>query len=98
MTLKPTSLLVWFAIALICARTAVAAELHPIVEVQSGYVFGAIADGKWIKADEAAKSMTDETTYRVYGMTQALGEAKASGRNRSIVHALRGPILEKSVS
>src|SRR5437870_9156885 len=54
-----------------------AADLHPIVEVQSGYLFGAIADGKWIKADEAAKSMTDETTYRVYGMTQTLGEAKA---------------------
>src|SRR5437016_13152475 len=58
-TLKPTSLLVWFAIALICARTAVAADLHPIVEVQRGYLFGAIADGKWIKAEEAAKSMTN---------------------------------------
>ena len=54
-----------------------AADLHPIVEVQSGYLFGAVADGKWIKADEAAKTMTDETTYRVYGLTQALGEAKA---------------------
>jgi len=56
---------------------ATAADLHPIVEVQSGYLFGAIADGKWIKGDEAAKSMTDEITYRVYGLTQALGEAKA---------------------
>jgi len=53
------------------------AELHPIVEVQSGYLFGASADGKWIKADEAAKSLPDETTYRVYGLTQAFGEAKA---------------------
>ena len=53
------------------------AELHPIVEVQSGYLFGAIVDGKWIKADEAAKSLPDETTYRVYGLTQAFGEAKA---------------------
>jgi hypothetical protein len=46
------------------------------VEVQSGYLFGAISDGKWIKADETAKSIGDETTYRVYGLTQALGEAK----------------------
>ena len=57
--------------------TAVAADLHPIVEVQSGYLFGASGDGKWIKPDEAAKSMAGETTYRVYGITAALGEAKA---------------------
>jgi hypothetical protein len=60
----------------ICAG-ATAAELHPIVEVQSGYLFGATADGKWIKADEAAKSLPDEMTYRVYGLTQEFGEAKA---------------------
>lgn len=47
------------------------------MEVQSGYLFGAISDGKWIKADEAAKLIGDETTYRVYGLTQSLGEAKA---------------------
>jgi hypothetical protein len=61
---------------LICATSAAAADLHPIVEVQSGYLFGAISDGKWIKADETAKQIGDETTYRVYGLTQALGEAK----------------------
>src|SRR5205823_2241655 len=49
-----------------------------IVEVETGYLFGAVADGKWIKADAAAKSMTKATAYRVYGMTQALGEAKGS--------------------
>jgi hypothetical protein len=62
---------------LICAA-APAAELHPIVEVQSGYLFGATANGKWIKADEAAKALPDETTYQVYGLTQSLGEAKAT--------------------
>jgi hypothetical protein len=55
---------------------AAAADLHPIVEIQSGYLFGAISDGKWIKADETAKLIGDETTYRVYGLTQALGDAK----------------------
>ena len=53
-----------------------AADLHPIVEVQSGYLFGAISDGKWIKGDETADSLTNEVTYRVYGLTQALGDAK----------------------
>jgi hypothetical protein len=60
----------------ICAAVA-AAELHLIVEVESGYLFGATTEGKWIKADDAAKSLPDETTYRIYGLTQAFGEAKA---------------------
>jgi hypothetical protein len=63
---------------LICTGASPAAGLHPIVEVQSGYLFGATADGKWIKAEEAAKVLPDETTYRVYGLTQAFGEAKGS--------------------
>jgi hypothetical protein len=57
---------------------AIAAAQHPIVEVQSGYLFGTIADGKAIKADEVAKLMTEETTYHVYGLTQPLGEAKGN--------------------
>src|SRR5712672_4286593 len=64
------------AAALICTGASLAAALHPIVEVQSGYLFGAISYGKWIKADETAKLIGDETTYRVYGLTQALGDAK----------------------
>ena len=64
------------AALLIYAGALPAAELHPIVEVQSGYLFGAISDGKWIKADEIVNSLSDETSYRVYGLTQALGEAK----------------------
>lgn len=64
------------AAALICAGAVSAAELHPIVEVQSGYLFGAISDGKWIKAEQAAKALPDKTVYRVYGLTQAFGEAK----------------------
>jgi hypothetical protein len=62
--------------ALLIYAAAPAGELRPILEVQSGYLFGATADGKWIKAEEAAKALTDETTYRIYGLTQPLGEAK----------------------
>ncbi len=64
------------AALLICTGASPAVGLHPIVEVQSGYLFGAISDGKWIKAEETAKLIGDETTYRVYGLTQALGDAK----------------------
>jgi hypothetical protein len=63
---------------LICSGTAAAADLHPIVEVETGYLFGATADRKWIKAEEAAKALTDETTYRIYGLTQSFGEAKGA--------------------
>ena len=70
------------AALLICTGASPAADLHPIVEVESGYLFGAISDGKWIKADETAKLIGDETTYQVYGLTQALGEAKAGKPTR----------------
>ena len=73
--------LVSFAIAtceLLIVAGAAAAELHPIVEVQTGYLFGATKDGKWLKSEEAAKALPGETTYHVYGLTQSLGEAKGA--------------------
>jgi hypothetical protein len=54
----------------------VKADLHPIVEVKSGYLFGATANGRWIKSKEAVKLFTDEITYRIYGLTESFGEAK----------------------
>jgi hypothetical protein len=54
------------------------ADLHPIVQVQSGYLFGATINSKWIKSDEAAKAISDERTYKIYGLTQSLGEAKGA--------------------
>jgi len=73
--MKLVSFVVPFSALLICAKIAIASEFHPIVDVESGYLFGATADGKWIKANEAAKAIGDETTYRVYGLTQEIGEA-----------------------
>ncbi len=55
-----------------------AADLHPIVEVESGYFFGATKEGKWIKAAQAAKFIKDWTSYRVYSLTEQLGETKGS--------------------
>jgi len=54
---------------------AIATEVHPIVEVQSGYLFGATTDGKWIKSEKAAKALSEERTYKIYGLTQSLGQA-----------------------
>ncbi len=52
-----------------------AADLHPIVEMDTGYLFGGSADGKWIKAEKAAKSMKGRTAFRVFGLTQEIGKA-----------------------
>src|SRR5438132_6212984 len=91
------------AALLICAGASPAADLHPIVEVQSGYLFGATSNGKWMKADETAKLIGDETTYRVYGLTQALGDAKgdkpkpANGPCEETLAVSLSPETEKGV-
>jgi hypothetical protein len=57
------------------STTAIAADLHPIVEADTGYFFGGSADGKWIKAGKAAKSMKGNTPFRLFGLTQEVGKA-----------------------
>src|SRR5262249_24589726 len=92
--------LVTFAVtataALICAAAA-AGDLHPIVEVQSGYLFGATAGGKWIKADEAAKALSGETTYQLYGLTESLGESNG-GKPKPSEEDLCSDVLTVSLS
>ena len=73
--MKLASFVIAVGALLICAAAA-AGDLHPIIEAQSGYLFGATKDGKWIKAEETAKALTGRTTYRIYGLTESLGEAK----------------------
>jgi hypothetical protein len=65
------------AILLLLSATAMAADLHPIVEMSTDYLFGGSADGKWIKAEKAAKSMKGRTAFRVFGLTQEVGKATA---------------------
>jgi len=57
------------------SATAMAADLHPIVEMDTGYLFGGSANGKWIKAEKAAKSMKGRTAFRVFGLTEEIGKA-----------------------
>jgi hypothetical protein len=60
------------------ASVAAAGNLHPIVEVESGYFFGATRNGKWIEAKDAAKSVQESTVFRVYSLTEQVGQAKGS--------------------
>nr|AIA13145.1 FG-GAP repeat [uncultured bacterium] len=64
-------------VLLLFSATAIAADLHPIVEMDTGYLFGGSADGKWVKAEKAAKSMKGRTAFRLFGLTQEVGKATA---------------------
>src|SRR3954469_20872864 len=57
------------------SATAMAADLHPIVEMDTGYLFGGSAAGKWITAEKAAKSMKGRNAFRVFSLTDEIGKA-----------------------
>jgi hypothetical protein len=55
-----------------------AGGLHPIVEVETGFLFGATLDGKWMNAGETTKLIQSGTLYRIYSVTERLGETNGS--------------------
>jgi hypothetical protein len=73
---SPTNRTIISAFLLFGSALLLMAQSHPIVEVDTGYFFGATEKGKWIKAEKAAKTVGAETTYRVYSLTDSLGETK----------------------
>jgi hypothetical protein len=78
-----TATVVFGFLAALSAGTVGAADLHPIIEIETGYFFGASENGKWIKADRAAKSTGKKTTYQVYGLTKQTGQITA-GKPKSV--------------
>ena len=76
-SLKPALAIVG-SFALLGGTPVIAADLHPIIEIESGYFFGASENGKWIKVDQAAKSVANKTTYQVYGLTEQVGQITAT--------------------
>jgi hypothetical protein len=60
-----------------------AADLHPIIEIETGYFFGGSKNGKWIKADQAAKSTGKKTTYQVYRPNET-GRSNHSRANQNL--------------
>lgn len=70
-------------VLLLLSATAMAADFHPIVEVDTGYFFGGSVDGKWVKAEKAAKSIKGNTPLRVFGLTQEVGKTTA-GKPKSV--------------
>lgn len=82
MNLTTTAVVVG-SFALWAGRTVTAADLHSIIEIETGYFFGASENGKWVKADQAAKSTAKKTTYQVYSLTKQAGQITA-GKPKSV--------------
>ena len=82
MNIKTAAVLFGFLAPLSTAIVS-AADLRPIIEVETGYFFGASEKGNWVKADQAAKSVGKKTTYQVYGLTKQVGQITA-GKPKSV--------------
>jgi len=81
--IKTTAVVLFSFLVSLNAETVSAADLHPIIEIETGYFFGGSENGKWIKADQAAKSTGKKTTYQVYGLTKKAGEI-TGGKPKSV--------------
>jgi hypothetical protein len=81
--IKTVAAVLFGFLAPLSAGTASAADLHPIIEIDTGYFFGGSENGKWVKADPAVKSTAKKTTYQVYGLTKQAGQVTA-GKPKSI--------------
>ena len=82
---------------LLAAATKAKAQLHPVVEVHTGYLLGAVANGKWTKHKAAAKALKGGEKYRIYGLTGRLGEATGS-KTKSAGEACDGDLVAVELS
>lgn len=61
---------------------AVQAEPFPIVDGEHGFLIGSGGGGKWVKMEDAAKTLRGGEQYHLYTLTERLGVAKG-GKPRS---------------
>jgi hypothetical protein len=73
-----TAALVFGFLAPLSAGTISAADMPSIIEIETGYFFGASENGKWVKPDQAAKAVANKTTYQVYSLTKQVGQITAA--------------------
>ena len=78
-----TAAVVFGFLAPVSAGIVSAADLHLIIEIETGYLFGGSENGKWVKASQAAKSTAKKTNYQVYGLTKQ-AEQITAGKPKSV--------------
>lgn len=83
MNIKTAAAVSFGFLAPLNAATLRAADVHPIIEIETGYFFGGSESGKWVKADRAAKSIGKKTTYQVYSLTKKAGQI-TGGKPKSV--------------
>ena len=62
---------------LMFAAASPAAEMHPIVQAETGYLIGASAEGKWLETKEVAKAVRPGLAFRFYGLRREMASTKA---------------------
>lgn len=66
------------ALLFVAARPLRSADLHPIVQAETGYLAGASSsEGRWIKSPEAAKALKPGAKLTLYSLTARLGTVAA---------------------
>lgn len=83
MNTKTAAAVLFGFLAPLSAGTVRATDVHPIIEIETGYFFGGSEKGKWITADHAAKSIGKKTIYRVYDLTKQAGQI-TGGKPKSV--------------
>jgi hypothetical protein len=58
------------------ATMAIGADLYPVLEVGTDFLIGASSNGKWVKAENAAKGLRGGEKYRLYSATKLVGTSK----------------------
>ena len=64
------------AALLLAISTALGAELHPVLEAETGFLLGSARKGKWLSAKETAKGLRGGEEYRLYSATKLIGNRK----------------------
>jgi hypothetical protein len=64
------------ALLLGITMTASGADLHPVLEVETGFLIGASRKGKWLKAADTVKDLRDGEEYRLYSATKFVRGSK----------------------
>jgi hypothetical protein len=66
-----------YAAFLITASASAHAELHPIVQAETGFLIGASSEGRWLESEEAAKALRPGVGFRLFGLQNEMTSAKA---------------------
>jgi len=75
---KLFTLLILCALPLLANAATSPSGIHPVVAVQSGWLFGGTVNSKWVDSYVMVPRLTGKERYRLYSITAYLGEAIGS--------------------